>query len=392
MILPAFGISSSTSISSSGTINYPPTGKLHVDGRYIKDQIGSVVYLRGVDRMWFAYDATGFWQPEGGDYRSGLWEWNPDAVRAHLRAMNSWGINCMRLCINVQWWIDRFIYSPWKDTTFDYRQNIKDTIAMADEQGIYVVFAAFKVMRDEDGGSADPAAPYPPHINALEEAYIPSEQAFVDFWVAVAQELKGYSNVIFDLWNEPRVISWFDVAQRCVDAIRTVTNHIIIVNSDVWLPGDTELTFRSFLWVEKYPVTGSNIVYDVHLYRYWNAWGSDQPYDYATIKEIFEGIEGKAVKHVVEDLDKCVYISETGAYQAYTGQELVNELEAFRNFLSICNEWEIGYLVWEWFPMTAGAPEWPNQAMGILRDSAEPQVSGPNEAGQILIDAIKAGA
>ena len=360
-----------STISSSGIVVQNYTGNLTqllVEGRYTKDSSGNVVFLRGVNVATYLDATTGWWY-NGGSYY-GIW--NEENLRLHLQEMKDWGINHMRILICIEWWINNFQGTlGGQPADRPYRDSIKDTIVIAQEYGIYVVIVPWSVAVGEaDGYTYPPPAPYPPHTSHSE--VIPDTQAFVDFWVNVANELKVYPNVLFELWNEPAadIDTWFSVAQQCIDAIRAIPDdHIIIVQ---WgYSGGLQWLRRPDL------PTGINVLYSEHIYRfhgslYNNGYTYDDVYD--ALYYDHYGWLGD-YQYAVEN-NIPMWIGEIGCWIAYDPDP--QEKEAFINTLKILNEWEMGYSIWDWFIC-------PGRPFGVL---AVTDVPSPNLSGQILIHAI----
>lgn len=84
------------------------------------------------------------------------------------------------------------------------------------------------------------------------------------FWTAIAPVFAGYSNVLYEPFNEPTDYSssWSalkPVVQGLIDTIRAgAPNNLIIVPSQTWdqFPGDAASS----------PPTGSNLMYTAHIY------------------------------------------------------------------------------------------------------------------------------
>lgn len=352
--------------------------KLHVSGKYIKDAQGKVVLLRGVTKGGFVdNDWTGWWVPVGQVWGHGFRTWNTDAARANLQAMKDRGCNILRIITTIDWWLSDYN---------SYRENIKSVIEIAADIGIYIIFCPFSVKVMNPSGYVN--LPFPPYMPVDYESIIPNKQAFINYLVGVANELKGYDNVMFDLWNEPHDLvwgteaqreEWLDAAQSCINAIRVVTNQIIIVQWGYGLGASDGVHWSpdlySMQWVADHPMTGGNIVYSTHIYRSGGQLGGDKPYDYDTIKQRLINCK---VNYVQDVLNHPVLIGELGMSNF---NDVANEREAFRNILTILNEWGIGYLGQEWFVE--------NREFALLQNTN--YIPPPNAAGQILIDAIAAG-
>jgi hypothetical protein len=389
-------------IRSSGVI--ATISPLHVEGRYIKNAFGQTVFLRGVNKEGFEDEPSGWWNPAGGGYTSGYAVWNPDAVAANLDAMKSWGINVIRSHQIIRYWLDN------ENKTYDgryvginYRDAIKEVIRMCGERGIYYIFDPYGIRGygEPYGGGEQDRLPFPPYSKEYEYGaptlIIPDEDAFVDYWRSVAKELKDYPNVIFDLWNEPTwywaerekaMEDWHRVWQKCIDAIRSVgATQLIIIQWDTSLYCNLnypETSRAPMDWVENYPFndTLGNLVYSFHTYRgdfhytdptWVNVW------NYTDIKR---ALQYCLVDYVLFNLSKPVICAEIGANMWQTGEELERELAYLNNSLTIFNEWEMGYIVFVWTIPS-------HMQNGILQPTI--WIPPPNEAGQILINAIARG-
>jgi len=367
-------------IRNSGTIAI--ISPLHVEGRYIKDSFGSTVYLRGVNKVGFEDQPGGIWMGRAVEDYS---QWNPDDVRTELDAMESWGINTIRCHHAVE---------HWKYDMGQHRQIIKEFLTLAAEKGMYVIYDGYSVRNYWNGAAQDPL-PYPPYQKSENASdVIASEEEFIEWCVSVASELKDYPNIIFELWNEPcgdeqAKQSWFNVSQRCINAIRGAGATQLIIfqwQVDCWInldyppPSNAASTMD---WVLEANLTDplENLVYSTHMYRVggsfhhsepekWNAW------EYDEIKLAFQYMK---LDWVVETFNKPLIVGEIGADLAYTGEELERELIAFNNCLTIFKEWGIHYAAFWW------------RDIGIFRllKYGEPWVPPPTESGQILINALK---
>lgn len=352
--------------------------KLHVEGKYIKDDLGRIVYLRGDNQEGMLNDPNGWWNPEGGGVYTGLRVWNPDAVKYNLDRMKDWGCNVVRLHTNVEWWLEN---------PNDYRQHIKDVITWAAQRGIYVIFEFYSVQ----AGTGQDQLPFPPYSLSGSETIIPDVATFVDIWRSVANELKEFPNIIFELWNEPvggdTPDDWFNCVEQCIATIREITDHIIIVQwgYDVW----TNLSYPpptnpagTLYWITDSRIQGVNVVFSFHHYR-GNIHDSEAPirnsYTYDDLKR---GLQICLVEEAIFTHNKPIIVGEVGANMWWTGDDLVRELEYYKNSLTIFNEWGISYVGWVWRDTVTGLKH------GLLKLTDDKWYCDPNEAGQILMEAL----
>jgi hypothetical protein len=380
----------------------PKVSKLHVDGKYLKDEEGNIIFLRGVNQPGFADSPNGFWRPEGGGIWSGLCPWNASAVMDNLKAMKAWGINAIRGHQTIRYWLDNEMihYESGCNLTQPYRQNVKDVISMAAQMGMYYIFDPYNLKGYGEEGCTQDHMPFPPYTNNTD--VIPNEDAFVEYWRSVASELKDYPNVIFEIYNEPvgpekteeeAKADWHRVWQKVINAIRsTGADQPIIIQwgYGVWVNLDFYTSPHGDLqWIEKYPFYDplNNLIYSTHIYRDGgfchrsvsvpsserNRWQYD---------EINLCLNYTLVNYTVNALNKPLLIGEIGANMWYSGEDLQRELAYFNNTISIFNDWGISYTVWVW-TVPAHMPH------GILRNDI--WIPPPNEAGAILINKINEG-
>lgn len=390
-LTPVFSLlTSNLPIASSGEIIY--ISPLHVEGRYIKDYLGNIVYLRGVGKIHWDDDPTGWWSAEGVAWYQGYLNWNEDAVRYHLRTMKEWGLNHVRFHIVADWWIQDTV--TLNTYTGSYRNNLKQTFEIATEEGMYVIMDLYSPVNGSwmyANGYSAPSLPFPPYSYPECEAVIGSKQEFVDWWAMVADELKVYPNVIFELYNEPHAggfpdvatarDDWFDAVQKAIYAIRnTGAENLILVGwpmATVPHMGWEAANAGNLGWIEAYPLNDplGNIFYTAHLYRcfYNPIWYDSYDYD-----DCYTKMEQCLFKYVVENLSKPVIIGEIGVNMWYSGVELERELQWAKNVFSIANDWGIGYSAWDWTLVD----RW---------HVAETLGWTPSAWGQVLIDAVAEG-
>jgi hypothetical protein len=372
---------------------------LHVEDALIKDSLGNTVYLRGVGKIHWDDDPTGWWLPTSGAWYQGYLNWDEDAIRLNLRGMKSFGINVVRFHTVADWWLNDKV--TIQGYTGSYRNNLKRTFEIAAEQGLYVMMDLYSPVNGSwmhANGRGPPGIPFGPYAYSEAAAIFPDKQAFVNYWANVANELKNYPNVIFELYNEPNVPSgfdvnvtrddWFDAVQQAITAIRATgaKNLIVVTWGAACVPhmGWQDGVSVNLGYIEHYPLNDSenNIVYTAHLYRtYLNSiW-----YDSYNYTDCYIKMEQCLFKYVVENLRKPVIIGEIGVnmWSDNTTRdssgltELEKELQWARNVFNISNQWGIGYLAWDW--------SIPSQWQ--LIENWNPVE--PTAWGQVLIDAIK---
>lgn len=390
-------ISKQLIITSSGTINYEMR-PLHVDGRFIKDDLGRVIYLRGVVKGVCAEGpegghGAGSWPIEAGGESSGWGSWDPERVRWHFRNMKSFGFSVWR-CFGWTFYMWKF-----KDTIPECEaavNNMLEAIQIAGEEGLYVVAAPYAVSSERRIETFDgEGLPFPPYLSTTRgQQTITSEQDFIDLWVEIATALKDYPHVLLELYNEPhwdqgdwdteRIPArnaWFRVVNNTIDAIRAVTDLPIVVQWRMcaWYNDWNPMSCSDLNWVYDHPEifdAGRNVVVSTHLYRQAGSLGgndgSEVPHNYTFVKE--------RVEYLFKDvhLHYPVFVGEVGCDMSGSKDNLTNELEAFGNLLTVFNELGVGYTAFMW------------RSDGIYAIfETQPWLPPLNAAGEILVDKVK---
>jgi len=336
-------LTGSVSVASSGQIIYS-ISPLHADGRYLKNINNESVWLRGVNAWSFV------------DYPAGVFMgspvWNINNVNAELTEMKNWGINTVRIATAIEFW--KYNMST-PSAGIGHRAAIKLLLNAMAAKGMYLIYAGYSVRGYWNGMDQDPL-PYPPYqTSANAPQVIGSQQDFVDWWKSIASELKGYPNVIFELWNEPNgddaaMNSWYNVMQLCINAIRsTGAIQPIICTSDMacWVnlnypPPQNDASTMDWIWSVNLADPLNNIIYSTHYYTTYGHIGLNgkHVYDYNNIKLGFTYFKFPEVLQ-----NHPLFIGE---FAANMDTDVSNELVAFNNTLTIFREWHIHYTAWLW--------------------------------------------
>jgi len=169
-------------VSSAGTVESP---EIHVRGNQLVDGSGKRVQLIGVNRSGTEYACI------VGGSGSGIFSGPSD--EASIAAMKSWHVNAVRVSLNENCWLGingvNTAYSGLK-----YRNAIFDYVGRLNDAGLIVILDL--------------------HWNAPGTTLSDRQQAMADadhapaFWSSVASSFRGNPGLMFDLYNEPRDISW----------------------------------------------------------------------------------------------------------------------------------------------------------------------------------------
>ena len=405
--MPAISsLMSNVTIRSSGTI--VTISPLHVEGKYIKNGLNQTVFLKGVNKVEFADDPDGVWM--------GSTMWSDANVKAELDAMKSWGVNCIRCHFSVELW--KYDIGPDSGhpaspyCRISAREAMKRLAQFASEKGMYVIYDAYTVKCYWSGCDQDPL-PFPPYQTSPNASdIIANVSEFADFWRSIASEFKRYSNVVFEVWNEPcntkasnrtneeAFMDWMNAWNLCVNAIREegATQPVIFQwamgvycnlyenqeTGEIYATGGTSGSLRLHHWLED--AIGNltdplgNIIYSTHVYRAYGGTGfykfeAQEKYGYwgwvyEHIRAAFEYI---GLDWAQETMNVPLFIGECGCDLAFTGEEYTRELAAWNNTLSLFDEWEIHYTAFWWrntgiFRLHTGAPNFtPTDGGQILK-------------------------
>jgi endoglucanase len=174
------------SASSAGS----PRLAVHVAGNQLANAEGKPIRLLGVNRSGAEYACIQGW---------GFIDGPTD--RQAIAAMASWQINAVRIPLNEDCWLG-INDAPARYSGARYRAVIRAYVARLNRAGLYVVLDL--------------------HWNASGGEQATGQQPMADldhapaFWSSVAQSFKADPAVLFDLYNEPRGISWQCWRDGCV--------------------------------------------------------------------------------------------------------------------------------------------------------------------------------
>jgi hypothetical protein len=245
------------------------SGPYTVKGNQILDSKGSPYLFHGVGRDSLEYDCTGdgFFDSQHLSYMG---------YGHNGNGITYWDANTVRLPVTEGYWFNAF--APKKCTPAIYQQFIKNTVDALTKLNLNVII---DLQWTDAGGQATGGG----------AAWSMPDSDSVKFWTQVATTYASYSNVVFELFNEPHptlgdwkcwqtgcaitgdssyvvdcncMQTWSYQAvgmQALVNAVRGAgANNLVLVAGMDWgydLSG-----------IVQNPITGSNVVYDTHPYPY----------------------------------------------------------------------------------------------------------------------------
>ena len=133
-----------------------PCRPLHVDGKYLKNDQGTVIQLHGCEGGGAFNDGgNGNWMTEWG-FKFSAAGWNITYVQNQLDNMVKWGANALRIQLSVELWLNN---------VDSIRSHIEYVVTEASSRGIYCVISPFQVRYWGQNGSEQDPLPYPPYCN-----------------------------------------------------------------------------------------------------------------------------------------------------------------------------------------------------------------------------------
>lgn len=328
----AHGSTFSIDASAAGTYLTNTTrahGPYTVQGNTILDSSGHPYLFHGIGRDSLEYSCNG----------DGYFDAQSLAFLGR-RGTNSapgtyWDANTVRLPLSEYFWLNGQVSENC--SAAQYQSLVKQTVDTLTEMKLNVIL---DLQWSDAGGQASGGS-----------AWAMPDNDSVTFWQQVAALYASYSNVLFELFNEPHPSRWACWAAPC-----TIHNDTSYVNecsckqtftyqsvgmqalvTAVRNTGATNLVLvAGMVWgydlsrIAQYPIVGSNVVYDTHPYPYSNKLPSTWDAAFGTISATYPVIS-----------------AENGEYDC--GTSYMSPL------LSYFDAHNISWIGWAWV-VIAGAP------------------------------------
>lgn len=249
-------------------------GQLRVEGTNIISQNGEIVQLAGMSFFWSQ------WIGKYYNYNCVKWlrdDWKCSVVRAAM-AVN---------------------YNGYSKHPRREQKKIERVVEAAIDLGIYVII-------DFHEHNAE---------NYLSEAKT--------FFSEMAKKYGNHPNIIYEIYNEPLMISWSDVVKPyCEEVVKVIrqydSNNIIICGTTNWSQNVDEASLN--------PIKASNICYALHFYS-------------GTHKQWLIDKAETAMKNGI-----CLFVSEYGTTEANgDGKVYVNETNQWYNWM---DKYHISHCNW----------------------------------------------
>lgn len=179
----------------------PPAGMQAIkrSGKTLVDGNGKVVQLRGVAAMPIGYVAIQGWDP------ADPWGGGKPAVSV----LQSWKINAVRLPMIAASWLGLTCYDfggaiRYADPGKNYQAAVKAYVDELTAAGMYVILDLhWSAPKLTVTGQTTPQ-----YLSPMGQPPFANTDTDKDFWTSLATAFKGYTNVLFELFNEPFLDSW----------------------------------------------------------------------------------------------------------------------------------------------------------------------------------------
>ncbi|MEO8183220.1 MAG: glycoside hydrolase family 5 protein [Deltaproteobacteria bacterium] len=191
-------------------------GQLRVEGSDLMDQAGNPVQLKGVSTMWLN------------------WEQNYAGSKAGLRWLrDNWGLRVVRAAMGVE------PTGAYLTSAPPMINQVRTVVHNAIDLGVYVIID------------------WHDHTAELHQ------DDAVSFFAQMAEEFGAYPNVFYEIYNEPKQISWPQVLKPYHQAVSAAIrerdpDNVIIMGTPVWS--------QAVNLAADDPVPGTNLMYTVHFY------------------------------------------------------------------------------------------------------------------------------
>ena len=254
-------------------------GRIYGSCEGVKD--GAEVQVRGMSLYWsMVPKATEFWTPEG--ISTMVRDMNIQIVRAAMGTTSDdwWGcLDGTESCGD-----DKSKHITGYASNPEFQTNIMNTVVQAAiENDIYVIIDWHSHQANEEVSNA------------------------TKFFTEMAQKWGKYDHVIFELFNEPKDISWSTIksyAEKIVPVIRQYSDNLILVGNRQYDQNPQEAIGNT--------VSGENIAYTFHYYANSHCWSGQTSWN--------TPCEGANAQQAI-DAGLSVFVSEWGTANSDGGGE-----------------------------------------------------------------------
>lgn len=330
-------------ISTSGEIGYKDgLSWLHVDGRYIKDELGATVYLRGVNKLTLA-SADSLTSRAPPPYEEFMWH---NLAESDFDTIKSLGANCIRFGLSVENFFPDFNLDLPPNA--DFLAMLDNIVNWCEKRDVRIIFT----LQSYNAIDGIPLAPSDYWTNPMNQENVNR------FWRFVADRYKERPivcgiNYMCEPWHwaggppsNEVYRNWMEIA---IDTITQVNPQLLFFVSDARVDDSQPLSGEnSFRWMRDTPVRRDNIILSPHFYPYdgdWN-WMSGTDWGAAYAEGRYD--EGKRLfadwiwDQWCADLNYPFMVGEFACVNHTVG------LEWLQDFYEIMNDWGWNHAYYAW--------------------------------------------
>ncbi len=318
-----YPLSNTTTTTTSTTMPTAAPGSMSVtvSANRLVNETGATVHLRGVNYSGAEYACVGTNGTNGYDV------WDGPADQSLVNAFKAWKINAVRLPLNETCWLGINGVNPAYSGE-NYRAEVARFVQLLTDNRIYPIL--------------DLHWSAPGTLIATKNRYMPNRDHSPEFWRSVAARFKGHPAVVFDVFNEPRAVTWSCWRDGCPD-----------VYGNGWaVAGMQEL-------VDAVRSSGARNVVTVPGLGYANdlsQWASYKPFDLQNqlaasfhVYDFTSCSTSSCWDARVASVARSVPVVSTELGQGGCAHDFVDE------FMSWADANDIAYLGWTWNPWDCGA-------------------------------------
>jgi len=405
-VVSMISILSTTSVQAQTT-----TPALHVSGNKILDSNNNIVYLRGIGRAGEIQSASGMWSAPGMAVATWGQKWNPTSTNIPLMDatfqayQQVWHVNMIRLLILPSWyWQDNIIpaqedpasYASYT-TPISYRTYIATVAQEAAKYGIYVDVCPYQLMSGyKDSGQGGAQGLPMSGWDSTGQSFIAntglSEQQFwSQYWTVMANNLKGYSNVIFEAWNEPDTgvntvpSGYLSYLTTMYSAVREAgaANLILMQWRMGWFPNGWGQDLSWAKQITNAISNPTNLAFSTHLYRHAPSdlssyWGAT---DYNAVKSELQSAfnsMGVTAPLIINEAGSCMGVVPSSDVQ--------NELNWWDSVVHSASDLGIGFTAYYWMSDADLGPLYVGEALLSGSWQTDASSPSPNAVGQIFLN------
>lgn len=326
---------------------------LHIDGKYLKDELNRIITLKGVNESLY-------------HMRS---DWGGKLDLVYCPKLEELAPNVVRLCIA-------------QGTFSTYKADVDWVIAWCKQRNIRVILDCHLL--------GDQPTDYPwPDIPVGWFYDAPSGEQWMSWWESVVTAYKDEPTVCgIGLLNEPHelptindLLAWKSRAEACVRRVKAINPNIIPFVSGSWaMPfWSPDQLNQPIPFFQQDPAFEHKAVFEIHVYPYYvfyqnyKQWHSYTFMEHYLARRYDTGWEEmqRQLEDAVASPDYAghwgiyglgeipIFSGEIGydpTFEGITNGDFPNDvqLRLTLDYIKLCNKHEIGYAYWLWMYIMAG--------------------------------------